>query len=700
MKKMIRFQAALLCFLLLMGTIGEAEGVEAKAKVRLNKSKVSLYVGKTCKLKVKGTKKKVTWKSSKKKVASVSKKGVVTAKKKGTAKITAKAGKKKLTCKVTVRKKAVSTPSPEWTPHSQATQSPTAVPTSGVQGTSSPAPSTQPAGPTAPAPDKMKVTFSRESGSYEEPFDLSLTAPEGCTIYYTIDGSIPLSNEERASTGVIFPAKLETQTYTGSIEVKNRDEEENLLWTYANRNLMYSPYESWDGLTGASDPNDKIPKATVIRAMAVAADGTKSDVTTKVYFVGKDLANLYKGASVISVVTDPDNLMSEETGIYRYGNWENSGSEWERPAYVTYIEEDGSIPFETMMGLRMHGGYSRRWGQKSLRLYFRDDWGGLKTLKDYPLIPGATNFDKTEATEKYKRFILRNGGNDYKYTKMADVWIQSLVTDRAYTTQSSRPTVLYLNGEYWGLYNLTERYSDSYLETEFGVDKDNVISFKEGEWQEGQDEKADTAKYNELMALADLDMTQTENYEKFKEMVDLQSFLDYYATEAYIGNKDWPAENGVVNEKGTVKNIQIWRANEIVADNPYADGKWRYMLYDTEYSMDLWGCDSQVGNAIEWARQDVLFNAVSENKEFQKAFAATVVDLADNNFDPDKAEEKWDELEAVFRPLMEQYFQRWGTNAGGFDSGPDRIQYLRNRKSKMLNYLKDSFGDDILTGIE
>lgn len=73
---------------------------------------------------------------------------------------------------------------------------------------------------------------------------------------------------------------------------------------------------------------------------------------------------------------------------------------------------------------------------------------------------------------------MRNGGNEYAYSKMQDVFIQSLVSDRAFTTQSSRPCVLFLNGEYWGLYNLMERYSDNYLEEEFGVDKDNVVVIK------------------------------------------------------------------------------------------------------------------------------------------------------------------------------------------------------------------------------
>lgn len=669
-KEMKKALAGLLSLALLITGIFIADSSEAAKKIQLNKTKATVYVGKTVTLKVKGTKKKVTWKTKNKKIATVSKRGVVKGKKAGKVWIQAKVARKTLKCRVTVKKKKNSnttsnngsTTQNQSNNGSQTTQTP-----GGTTGTPSPTPVV----PNAPV-------FSKQSGEYSEAFNLTLSGEEGSTIYYTTDGSVPLSKEENVTDGNDeIPGKLDTNTYTGPIRVQNRDNDANILCSEKNIPYMYDSSLQYDG---AEYPSGIVPKATVIRAVVVRPDGTKSKVTTKVYFVGNNLSETYKNASVISIITDPDNLLSKLAGIYRYGNWDNSGDEWERQAEVTYIDEDGTIPFETTMGIRIHGGYSRKWGQKSFRLYFREEYG-LKNLKNYQLIPGAKNFDKTADTTKYKKFILRNGGNDYKYTKLQDVWIQSLVEDRAYTTQSARPCVLFLNGEYWGLYNLTERYCDNYLETEFDVDKDNVIVMKNGELDEGLD--TDIRYYDELQALADLDMTKEENYKKFTDMVDEESFLDYYATELYIGNKDWPGNN-----------IQFWRTRENDGTK-YGDTKWRYMLFDTEYSMDLYGCDSGMGNVINRAKDsDSLFKAVCNNTGFQQKLADTIMDLANNNFEVTSAEKKLDSLATKYRPLMAQYFERF--RGGSLNTFDDRVQslktYIEGRKTVMQGFIRESFG--------
>ncbi len=797
MKKRKKIISVLFCFALTIMPIvqGSQLQVQAKKKIRLNRKKVTLYIGKKTKLKVKGTPKKVVWKSQKKKIATVTKKGVVKAKKKGKVKIIAKTAGKKLVCKVTVKKKPKKTAKPT----AKVTRKPTPKPTDTATAT--------------PNPNQGEPVFSKESGSYKDAFDLTLSAPKGSTIYYTTDGSVPgyeddkkesvkeglpfvlsadkeefgsaevttsygmdgvnisfakryssicykapegvtdwsgydsiaieytvnqvgnggntlglqvvpiyadaesswngsdgqsdttrihetrlsldkvhsvakislkdgsdYSSAGRLMLGVYnegtysendsitihaihllkenekyeiaqtggerFPAKLPTNEYTGPISIKNNDSAVNRLCSEANIPFMYDPYEG--SYNGAFYPElSAVPKATIIRAMAVDAEGNKSKVVTKVYFVDKDLQTIYKNASVISVVTDPDNLLSADTGI------------------------------ETTMGLRIHGNYTRRWGQKSLRLYFREELG-MKNLKGYQLIPDAVNADGTP-TKKYKRFILRNGGNEYAYSKMQDVFIQKMVSDRAFTTQSARPCVLFLNGEYWGLYNLTERYSDNYLEEEFGVDKENVVVIKCKELDEGREE--DFALYEELAAMAELDMSVPGNYEKFKEMVDIQSFMDYYATGIYIGNDDWPHNN-----------TQLWRTR-VNDGTKYGDTKWRYMLYDTEYSMNLWGCDSEgTVNRIAIAMsEDELFGALCKNREFCQAFADTLMDICRNNFNVTKATAELDKMAAIYRPLMEQYKARFGN--GDVDSRVNGMKsYIAGRESQLKGFIEDSLG--------
>ncbi|MBP3702277.1 MAG: CotH kinase family protein, partial [Lachnospiraceae bacterium] len=126
----------------------------------------------------------------------------------------------------------------------------------------------------------------------------------------------------------------------------------------------------------------------------------------------------------------------------------------------------------------------------------------------------------------------------------------------------------------------------------------------------------------------------------------------------------------------------------------YGDTKWRYMLIDTEYSMDLYGCDSGMGNVIERTRQnDRLFNAVCNNIGFQQKLANTLMDLANRNFEPVSASAKLDTLAVKYRPLMEQYFARFSGDLGTFDNRIERLKrYVQERKAVIQGFLRDSFG--------
>lgn len=464
--------------------------------------------------------------------------------------------------------------------------------------------------------------------------------------------------------------KQDTQKYTAPIAITDRAGAPNVLSSKTNTNLMYN-----SAYTTQYAPKDsEVAKATVIRAIAVDAAGNRSDVVTKTYFVGNDLKNTYKNASVMSIVTDPDNLLSVDKGIYRKENYENSGREWERPAHVEYFDEDGSIPFATEMGIRLHGGWSRHYGQKSFNLYFREEYGGQKNLKGCQLIPGARDAAGNPIT-KYKSFMLRNGGNDTEYTKIQDVWIQSLLADRNFMTQAARPCVLFLNGEYWGPYNLTEKYSDNLIEEEFGVKKENVIVIKDNKLDEG--EESDFAFYQELQGMADLDMKKEENYAKFCRMVDLQSYLDFYAVGTYIGNYDWPE-----------KNVSLWRTRENDGTR-YGDTKWRWMLFDTEYSMGLYG--SSTGSfPLTWLlERDSLFYSLFRNRQFRQQFASTLCDLMNVNFRADAATASLEQYEKTYGPLMKDYFIRFGLDESNFKSNVSRMKgFVKNRRLSVLTDLK------------
>lgn len=561
-----------------------------------------------------------------------------------------------------------------------------------------------------------ELAFSQESGYYKNAFSLTISVPEGADnitkILYTLDGSEPREGDPS------------TKQYTEPISVKSLKGNAAVLTTNDNA------YEFVDGWAGAYTPSvSKLDRAFIVRAAGVKDDGTLTKISTRSYFVSNDIKNEYKNCAVMSIVTDPDNLIDGDKGIYvkgntynaisapgdedlkNYANFMQSGKEWERAAYVDFFDGKDTAEFSQGIGIRIHGGYSRRNQQKSLNVYFRDTYDyGTKNLKGYELFPDIKQVydDKNSTysdavTNKFKSVMLRNGGNDVDYTKFQDAFIQQMVSDKNFTTQGARPCMLYLNGEYWGLYNLTEKYSDKYLEEKFGVSDKNIMVYKDLELDEGED--PDGAALKELMDLGNLDMTKEENYQKFLDLVDVDSFVDYYATEVYINNNDWWSG---CNAKTPNNNICFWKvadpSQEVNADgsvNPFADGKWRYMLFDTEWSMSIYN-STQAGpeydsikyhalgevdknNSADEGRTQAngspVFRAVFKNADFRKRFFTALLDIRNYNFNPSRCSSVLNAYSSLYSPLMEKHRIRWNTGEIS-----QRVSSIKSFISKRQDY--------------
>ena len=546
------------------------------------------------------------------------------------------------------------------------------------------------------AAENESLQFSKDSGYYSQAFNLEINAQPGYTIYYTTDGSEP------------DPGDSSTKEYTGAINVASK---KNTMPVLASDKYAYQ-FVTPDSWGGAYVPNTSdLDRATIIRAAGVDSEGVMTPVSTRTYFIGNDIKTAYNGCAVMSIVTDPDNLVDGKTGIYvlgdtynslpyprddkaleQYANYMQHGSEWERSSYMDFFNGENTPDVSMGVGIRIHGGYSRRNQQKSLNIYFRDTYDyGTKNLKGYELIPDS-------GKDKYKNVMLRNGGNDSDITKFQDVFIQSLVTDKNFTTQASRPCMLYLNGEYWGLYNLTEKYSDKYLEEQFDVNNKNVIVYKDMEIDEGEDLDPDGTALKELMALGSLDMTKEENYKKFQDMVDIDSYIDYYATEVYICNNDWWSGT---NDETPNNNIEFWKVadpSQEDASNPYADGKWRYMLFDTEWSMGIYGSNEAGANydSIKYhamgadnGKGDPVFTALMKNKDFRIRFTNALLDVRNWNFEYNRAAAALDKMSSIYRPLMDKNRIRW--NTGNVSNGVNTMKnFLKNRPGYVFTMLENN----------
>ncbi len=304
-----------------------------------------------------------------------------------------------------------------------------------------------------------------------------------------------------------------------------------------------------------------IQQTTVLRFRSFEFGKLPSPVVTATYFIG-EMQNL----PVFSISTEPEFLWSDESGIYVMGfNAEqefpyfgaNFWQDWEIPAYLEFFETDQTHGFGESAGMKITGAWSRGYPQKSLAVFFRGEYGH-KTLS-YRLFPD-------QDIEIYDEFVLRNSGNDWGETFMRDGLMTTLGRQIGLEAQAYRPVVVYLNGIYWGIHNLREKVNEDFLAAHFPVDPDNLDMLEDDMIiLEGDDEH-----YRDLMQIVTgQDVSRPEIYAEIDHRMDIENYIDYEIFEIFIGNTDWPGNN-----------IKYWRPRS-------SDGKWRWILFDTDFGFGL-----------------------------------------------------------------------------------------------------------------
>lgn len=495
--------------------------------------------------------------------------------------------------------------------------------------------------------------FSLDGGYYNGTQLLELSADYGLDVYYTVDGSEPDQN---------------SILYTEPILIENRSYEKNVLSARTDISIeecyRYAPAE----------PVDKI---TVIRAAAFDKDGNKSEIVTNSYVIDIQNGETYRNLMTVSLVTNPSYLFDPEDGRYVLGreyeefaaengyimdkgtprpNYWGGGRFTEMPGNVEIFDAAGNTVLNQNIGMRIRGNATRNLSQKSFSVFAREKYSGTELF----------DADVFGNGHEYHRLILMS---DRDVPKVRHELHAELLEDRNVETQQFIRCNVFLDGEYWGVYSIAEVFSEEYIYNHYGIPKEEVI-FNDNLWPE---------ELLELCANPD-NLSDSELYDELTARIDLDSFIDYYASMLYIDNYDWLSYNGYV-----------WKSSTVSYDNPYQDGKWRWMVYDTEWSEEKYDRNTFREAMIDSWSTDPIVKVLMTSDEFRQKFATVFMDLANTTFEKEYVLYKIDEVFGRYAHAMDAQGFRWGDDwADEVYLDLDKIkEFFINRFDYAAGYLKE-----------
>ncbi|MFN5912590.1 MAG: lamin tail domain-containing protein [Bacteroidota bacterium] len=364
-------------------------------------------------------------------------------------------------------------------------------------------------------------------------------------------------------------------------------------------------------------------------------DILRSSVNAESYLVLEDYT-----IPVISIITDPDNLYGA------LGIFDNYNTDWKRPCQIEYFDKEGVKRFESRASIKPDGGAggSRSHPQHSVTIEPANSLYGQGEPIQYPLIP-----EKSGIGEFYA-FYLRNGSNYWNAYPQKDATFMRIMRTTNVNSQSYTPVVAYVNGEYFGVYELREKANEGYFENNYGNDRDSLdllsVSYFYGAGILRTVKGSDSGFYNMRNFITSYDPINPDFFEKSHDLLDLYNFADYIAAENWFANYDWVYNNMKIARTRTKGN------------------RWRFFLQDMELGLGGWS--DYNANLFDYFRFNNqpnpywdIYNGLVQNTKFKNYFVNRYADLMNSVMKINETAPIVNEMYEELLPELPKHFQLW-----------------------------------------
>lgn len=391
-----------------------------------------------------------------------------------------------------------------------------------------------------------------------------------------------------------------------------------------------------------------IDKSTVLRCAHFKEGALPGAVISRTYLFEEQ-----PSIATVFLTGDPLSFFSPDTGIYEMGpnaldSMPNYGANFwedrELAIHIDLIEANAKVPaFSLNAGYQIFGNYSRSQKKKSVAIVFREQYGENR-LK-YPLFPDYPGVNT------FKGFILRNGGNSFGLDYIRDMLASSISKGLNVDYQKGRASIVFYNGEYYGIHNIRERSNEYYFESNYNLNPMAIDLLKAN----NQTSSGSAQGYIEMMNWIEANgVASDENYKHISSLMDVDNYLNYMHTEIFNNNRDWPANN-----------LKKWRNTSPLT-------QWKWFLYDQDFGWDyLYARKENMYNVFDFVtkvdgpdwpngpKHTLLLRKLLENPSFKSAFINRYTTLLSMNFETSRLVNRINELMAYVDAEVPRDKDRW-----------------------------------------